>query len=244
MNYVPLIDIDSGDKSEHRDLARALLESTGLPVVVPNYRLSPRVPLGVPVENTLKHPIHAQDISLALSAVKGSEHLSSTDLSHLFIIGHSCGAHIISSLLLQPVQGEEIAGDDPLSPEVYDSVEGVILVEGIYDLDLLLKAFPEYLDFVQGAFDDTAHSFSQFCVNRYRVRYGSIATRWLILHSLGDTLVDLPQADAMFNHLLSEYASIGSDQGKIRKDFTTLTSSHDGVLSSPEFVDLVKGMVY
>jgi len=150
---------------------------------------------------------------------------------------------MISSLLLRPPPGEDTAGDDPVAPDVYDSVKGVALAEGIYDLDLLLKTFPDYRGFVQGAFDniDTA-SFSRFCVNRYKARH-TITVQWLIIHSPGDTLVDLPQADAMFHHLRSQYSIVGSDPSKIEKDFVTLTGDHDEVLTSPEFVRLVKGMI-
>jgi acetyl esterase/lipase len=158
------------------------------------------------------------------------------------LIGHSCGAHIIASLLLRSPPGEEIPGDDPLAPDVYDSVKGVALAEGIYDLDLLLKAFPDYRDFVQGAFEMSSASFSRFCVNRYKARNG-ITTQWLIVHSPGDTLVDLPQADAMYHHLRSEYLTIGSDPNKIERDFVTLTGGHDEILTGPEFVRLIKGMI-
>src|SRR5689334_12812738 len=95
--------INSGDKSEHQVLAENLVDATSLPVAVPNYRLSPRISLEESNESDIRHPIHALDIALALSAIQQSEHLSSiTDVSRMFLIGPSCGAHMISSLLLRP----------------------------------------------------------------------------------------------------------------------------------------------
>jgi acetyl esterase/lipase len=153
---------NSGDKSEHQGLAKGLVDAIDLPVAVPNYRLSPRVAPEISVDLSLKHPMHVQDIALALSEIRRSDHLSGASLNHIYLVGHSCGAHMISSLLLRPPPGEDTSGHDPVAQDVYDSVKGVALAEGIYDLDLLLKTFPGYRDFIQGAFDNTTASFSRF----------------------------------------------------------------------------------
>ncbi|KIM24016.1 hypothetical protein M408DRAFT_76678 [Serendipita vermifera MAFF 305830] len=231
----------SGDKLEHQELAKALVAATGLSVAVPNYRLSPRVVQDVSIQENVRHPTHAQDIALALSEIRRSDYLPpGTNGDQLLLIGHSCGAHMISSLLLVPPPVDGLALEGHLAQEVYESVKGVVLAEGIYDLDLLVGTFPDYRDFIQGAFG-TMSSYSPFSVNKYSARAASI--QWLVVHSSGDTLVDMPQADAMFRHLQSEYAILDPHSSRIRKEFTLLVAEHDDVLSTPEFVTLVHSMI-
>lgn len=223
-------------------MAKDLVAATRLPVAVPNYRLSSRVAQDIEVEESIKHPMHAQDIALALSSIRRSDNLPTrTNIDRLFLIGHSCGAHMISSLLLVPPSIDNSDLNTFLASDVQKSIQAVALAEGIYDLDLLLDTFPDYRDFVQGAFGPTDSSYSQLSVNKYNTR--TTETRWLVIHSSGDTLVDLPQAESMFDHLQAEYARTGADSSKVQKDFTTLTVDHDDMLSTPTFVDIIKRMV-
>ncbi|KAG8786803.1 Kynurenine formamidase [Serendipita sp. 397] len=229
----------SGDKSEHTVLASHLSSLSKMPVAVPNYRLSPRQP--PPPDSgiaTLRHPTHTQDIVLALETIKVSQQtISVADTSRLFLVGHSCGAHMIASLVLDPPGGEGTQLDPPLSLDVYQSIKGLVAAEGIYDLMLLLKTFPDYRDFVEGAFPTTG-SLEEYSVSRYLCRSGT-AIPWLLIQSPGDTLIDTPQAEAMYQHLRLEYERNGWDTNLIRRDFESVKGDHDELLSTLDFAKLV-----
>lgn len=225
----------SGDKSEHETLARNLLSASKLPIAVPNYRLSPRTP-PPDSEASIKHPVHVQDTSLALDAIISSQNLRQiSDTSRVFLIGHSCGAHMLASLLLDPPAGEGAPSDLRPSVAVNDAIKGVVLAEGIHDLDLLLETFPSYQDFVQGAFPGS--NFSPFSVTRYSVREGA-PLRWLVVQSHGDTLIDEAQAASMYAHLQSEYGRMGWDTALVQKDFDSTTEDHDKVLLTTRFAEV------
>jgi acetyl esterase/lipase len=250
--------LNSGDKEEHRELAQNLVNASLLPVAVPNYRLSPKNPDAT--VSTLKHPTHAQDIALALSVIKSSPHLEAVaDTKHIYLVGHSCGAHMICTLMLDPPPGEGIPLDPPLSADIYDSIKRIVLVEGIYDLDLLLESFPSeyYRHFVQGAFSPSTSSFAQYSVNHYTIRSGSPIS-YFVIHSSEDTLVDIPQAEAMYAKLESEYERLGhpinlihrgfserevGGSGKlVDKDDPWKLGDHNEMLKTKEFARLVAGM--
>lgn len=240
----------SGDKSDHKELAQNLVEISGLPVAVPNYRLSPRIP---PPPNSavrpIKHPEHAQDIVAALSAIKESDALDNKDRSRkLYLVGHSCGAHMLSSIMLDPFSSDDIPSNPSLPEEVYDAVQGVVIVEGIYDVDLLLATFPDYRDFIHGAFlmegETSGKSFSRFSVNHYVVKPEAKA-RWLVVHSPEDRLVDIPQSEAIYSQLKSEYQRIGSNliTEQVKSDFTSLKGDHDDLLKTLDFAKLVHSII-
>lgn len=238
----------SGDKSRHQVLAQNLVHATKLPVIVPNYRLSPQVSLGSDVNNAssnFKHPGHAEDMALALSKIHDFAR-DSPQIDNEFIIflaGHSCGAHMISTLILEPPEGERTKLEAPLPQGLHNLIRGVIVIEGIYDLDLLLSDFPDYRDFIDGAFpaaigDKEENKFSQFSVNHYARRSGAI-TPWLVLHSPNDTLVNMIQAQVMHDHLMKEYSEVDTKSSLIHHDFETLTGDHDDLLESPELIRLI-----
>lgn len=197
----------------------------------------------------LKHPEHAQDIVMALTAIKESSKLNNTKQSRkLYLIGHSCGAHMLSTIMLDPPSIEGIPSNPTLPEDIYDTVEAVIICEGIYDIDLLLATFPDYQDFIDGAFlmdgETSNKSLSRFSVNHYIVRPEAKA-RWLVVHSPGDRLVDMPQAEAIYSQLQSEYQRIGSKsvQELVKSDFTTLKGDHDDLLKTSEFAKLVYSII-
>ena len=142
---------------------------------------------------------------------------------------------MLASLLLDPPEGEGAPSDLRPSAAVIKAIKGVVLVEGIHDLDLLLKTFPSYRDFVEGAFPGS--DLSPFSVTRYKVREG-VQIRWLVMQSRGDTLIDEPQAASMYAHLQSEYVRMGWETTHIRKDFESTTEDHDAVLLTKRFAEV------
>lgn len=234
----------SGDKSEHHILARNLVEATGFAVAVPNYRLSPRQPTSI--EPPFRHPGHVDDIVSALITIHSWEPPSTAalrlDYDTMHLVGHSCGAHIVSAILMEA----RLPGAGPTQPlpePVWSTIKTATIAEGIYDLDLLLVMFPDYRDFVEGAFGQRegqpGPSLTKFSVTQFVLPENSMV-RWFVVHSTGDTWIDVNQAEAMISHL---EASHKAPTTHVFQDISTLNADHDGVLQTREFVRLVADFV-
>lgn len=89
-----------------------------------NYRLSTP-------ENDVKHPDHMNDVLTALEFLKRNY-----DLQNCLLLGHSAGA----TLAVQVFH------------EFRRQVLGMILFNGIYDLESLVDEYPDYNGFVTAAF--------------------------------------------------------------------------------------------
>lgn len=212
----------SEDKLDHAGLARRLATFTGYAVAVPNYRLSKH--------NAIRHPNHAKDIIRFLEFVitwQGPYGTSVYNSNNLCLMGHSCGAHILSSIFLD-------ATEHPLrpSPQLLNSTKAIIMSEGIYDIDLLLSSFPNYRDwFIEAAFGPRS-TYRQVSVTTMNPRMEYNHLRWLIVHSKGDTLIDEAQSEAMYHHLLRNVSHV-------TRNFEQLIEEHDDILKGLEFVKLV-----
>ncbi|KAJ7109281.1 Alpha/Beta hydrolase protein [Mycena epipterygia] len=222
------------DKSDHRALASSLATATHCPVLVPNYRLTPKVPTE---QNQFRHPGHAEDILSFLVFVttwEGIPHRFDPVGRPMYLLGHSAGAHILASIFL-----DSSAVTPTLTPPsaVLQAVRGVALSEGIYDIDLLLTRFPEYREwFIAAAFGDHA-SYADVSTTRLPLREGS-NLRWLVVHSTGDTLVDMPQSDAMYAYLRALYGAKADTC--VARNVDQLDMEHDDVLKSPQFIDIIR----
>jgi acetyl esterase/lipase len=198
-------------------------------VAVPNYRLSPRE---TTEDHALRHPEHAKDVLRFLEFViawGGPYGNSVYNSGRLCLMGHSCGAHILSSIFLEATQGE-----DPLCPsaELLESTKAIIMSEGIYDIDLLLSSFPAYRTwFIEAAFGRRS-TYGEVSVTKMNPRVEYSHLRWLIVHSKGDTLVDEAQSEAMYQHLFRSVPHI-------TKNFEELVEEHNDILKGVEFVKLV-----
>jgi len=213
----------SENKLQHAQLARNLAIATSYPVAVPDYRLSPTT--GDPV---FIHPAHAQDLLQFLNFII-SPSSPAFDPGNLILIGHSCSAHMLSSIFL-----DSSAITPSLSPsqELLHSVKVIIMSEGIYDLDILLNSFPKYREgFIQRAFGIT-DSYSQFSVLTYPIRPSS-AISWLLLHSKGDTLMDQIQSDKMYDHLFQLYPQ------NVFRNVDDLIEEHNDIPRGDRYVELI-----
>jgi len=93
-----------------------------------------------------------------------------------------------------------------IPPQILESTRAVVLSEGIYDLDSLLQSFPKYREwFIEPTFG--AGSYSKFSILNSRLRHGA-GFPWLLIHSAGDTLVDVLQTTEMHIHLSDLKASV------------------------------------
>ncbi|KAG1827060.1 Alpha/Beta hydrolase protein [Suillus subaureus] len=219
----------SEDKLDHVGLAHKLASFTGYAVAIPNYRLSPRE---TTEDNAIHHPNHAKDVLRFLEFVTtwGGPHGTSVyDSNRLCLMGHSCGAHILSSIFLEATQGE-----DPLRPsvELLESTKAIIMSEGIYDIDLLLSSFPTYRTwFIEPAFGRRS-TYGEVSVTKMNPRVDHPHLHWLIVHSKGDTLVDEAQSEAMYQHLLPSVPHIA-------RNFGDLIEEHNDILKASNLLNLL-----
>ncbi|KAI9065144.1 alpha/beta-hydrolase [Trametes sanguinea] len=216
----------SEDKADHAALARTLVDRTGCAVAVPNYRLTTP-------DNPIQHPSHSQDVLRSLhflSTWSGPE--PSKPLpppSRIYLLGHSCSAHILASIFLSSPYDELTP-----SPELLAATRGIACSEGIYDIDRLLHTFPTYREwFIAPAFGNS-DDFSHVNVASYPLRKGGEHIRWLIIHSDADTLVNRLQSQTMYDHLCTLAAASGLP-GRVEKNFDELKEEHN---------DLLQGQVY
>jgi hypothetical protein len=160
------------------------------------------------------------------------------DPRQVYLIGHSCSAHMIASILLD---SDSVTPSLAPTAPLHEAVKGVILSEGIYDLDLLLKTFPNYgAWFINEAFG-TAQSYAQYGVNQYQLRPSDNATaHWLILHSTGDELIDADQSNAMYTHLCNLYG-----QTRITAVLDKLKDGHDDILKgeAKDYIGIVQAFL-
>ncbi|KAL5529231.1 hypothetical protein ACEPAG_5216 [Sanghuangporus baumii] len=243
----------SEDKADHAQLATRIALRTQCCVAVPNYRLSPR-DTAVKPEDAVYHPKHAQDILSALTflgpaaepdpdsesdngIVKALD--APYDPRRIFLIGHSCGAHILSSIFLDSsASTPELT---PLSP-LLSSVKGIAVSDGIFDIDLLLSSFPMYRAwFIVNAFGDH-DSYEQFNATNYPLRDGGKHIHWLVIQSPNDTLVDGKQAESMYEHL-KELEAHSKHGDTILKDWSSITSEHNEMLKTKEYSDLISNWI-
>ncbi|KZS99059.1 alpha/beta-hydrolase [Sistotremastrum niveocremeum HHB9708] len=217
----------SGDKHELDALAQGVVKRTGFAVALPNYRLSPREPTP---GRDLYHPAHCEDILEALEALYKYELPVENirglyDASQIHLGGHSCGAHMLSSIFL-----DSSAVTPSLRPSdgLLSSVQSITVSEGLYDLDLLLNTFPGYRDFVSGAFGELA-SYKQFSTTGYKELKAGI--RWLVIHSKGDELVDMAQSWAIYEALTSRGA-------RVAREFERLDGKHNDVFGEAEYAQI------
>jgi acetyl esterase/lipase len=228
----------SEDKADHSGLAINLVTRLGFAVAVPNYVLSPQEPAELPI---VRHPRHAEDILAFLKFV--TEHWNGLpdygavfDPTVLYLLGHSCSAHMLSSIILD--SSAHTPSLTP-SPTIQRAVRTMILSEGIYDLDLLIASFPTYKEwFIQNAFGNE-DSYAETSVAKLALRESR--PRWLILHSKGDTLVDEIQSQAMYDHLIELYGQDAPHH--VQKDFDSLTEEHNDILKTKTYVHLVSQFI-
>ncbi|KIJ68989.1 hypothetical protein HYDPIDRAFT_79980 [Hydnomerulius pinastri MD-312] len=223
----------SEDKADHAGLARKLALTTGYPVALPNYRLTPREPTP---DNSLHHPEHAKDILQFLEFLRSwhegnSESKGSLPYqpNRLFLVGHSCGAHILCSIFLQMESGEINPCD-----ALVQSTAAIIMSEGLYDMDLLLSNFPTYRTwFIESVFGKN-RTYEDVSAIKANMDPRGSHIRWLIIHSKGDTLVDEGQSSAMYNYLVEN-----SGSQWVTKTFDALVDEHNDMLKGDQYVEIL-----
>ena len=232
----------SEDKADHRLLANRLAALTQFPVAVPNYRLTDTSSHG---EDHLRHPSHAEDILQFLTFLitwsgppDFGNGLPPYNPREIYVIGHSCSAHMLASIFL-----DTSAVTPSLTPPraLSDAVHAIVMSEGIYDLDLLLASFPAYREFfVEDTFGPN-ESYSEYCVTAVPLRTTEPRMRWLIVHSKGDTLVDISQSEAMYSHLVQLHSATSVE--RVFRNTSELDGEHNAILRGEHYARIVGSFI-
>jgi acetyl esterase/lipase len=163
-----------------------------------NYRLS-QGSYDIPDELQIKHPGHTQDCGLALCWLVENASKYYYDTARIYIVGHSAGAFMGSLLVLSPQTYLPSQ-----RPEF--TIRAVIGIEGIFDLNLMLKDFPTYLQWVVApAFVGGSEEFDAasptVIVQTSKWNDSAKFPRFMIIHSEKDELVNVPQSSTFVDAL-------------------------------------------
>jgi acetyl esterase/lipase len=109
----------SGDRSLYKALGERFARA-GIGVAIPSYRLMPQNP----------HPAQIEDVAAAFDWVYRNIAQQGGDASHIYLSGHSSGAHLAALLALD----EKYLKKFDLS---HTAIRGVIAMSGVYDVDKL-----------------------------------------------------------------------------------------------------------
>lgn len=179
----------TGDKRQYHALGRALAGS-GVAVAVINYRLSN--------DGATHHPAHALDAAQAISWLWRHAGQMGFDASRIYVGGHSAGAHIGALLASQPSLFAAVGAQPAM-------VRGYVGIEGIYDVPSLSRRFPSYrAEFLQAAFGHDEVAWKAASPTHLPMAPG---TRWLLIHSSQDELVDAEQSRHFHASLTRNHAA-------------------------------------
>jgi acetyl esterase/lipase len=232
----------TGDKSGFVDLAKNLADSTRDVVAVVNYTLSIATvkddPTSVPPQ--AQHPKHVQDVAKALGYLyNNAQGNGGYAPDRIFLVGHSAGGHITGLLTLRPDLYL-----DPVDQELglekgtlHSAIRGVIGVEGIYNVDRLLKKWPSYRDFVVQGFGEDPETLIHGSPEGQHVPGGAAFNLpyYAVIHSNQDELVDPDQAKDYHSYLQS---IAGNAKDKVALEFGDW-GTHDGMLQTAQFTETV-----
>ncbi|GHJ87373.1 hypothetical protein NliqN6_3775 [Naganishia liquefaciens] len=244
----------SGDKSDHADLPSLVADAFArhgataprpLPtILIPNYRLSTHPDF--PDRQAVVHPTPIHDVARAFEAFTADDdEWRRGEIARVVWAGHSCGAHILSHLLLNP----STTTTTTFLPGMMDKVilprtHAVAFLDGILNVRALAREYPDYVFFIDAAFgadpgkrwqgadafeeDDQPPSSSSSSSSR-SVTPPTAALRgirkWLVAHASEDELLTPAQGQLFRDHLCaSGFADV------VEWDEQTLRGTHDGCL--------------
>lgn len=162
-------------------------------------------------------------------------------------MGHSCGPHILASILLDSSKFYPTLTPPPPAPghpALLDAIQAVVCTESIFDLDLLIDSFPDYKDwFIARSFGPgplyPEANVSGYPFRKHEGKDQGTHIRWLLINSAGDTLVDAKQSEKMYKHLVSLLPP-GNESGtpQVVLDLQGFTQEHDDVLENDKIVEV------
>lgn len=228
-----------GDKAEYKLLAHRLATVTSFPVAILNYRLTTP-------ENKLQHPGHAQDVldffefALDWDGPSGPG-TRPYDPSRIYALGHSCAAHMLTSIFLCPPPAFQSSAVTPPSPRLLQAVRGVMLSGGAFDLDQLVRVAPKAKSlYIALPFGDLP-SYEAFNTTKWEFREGGEHYRWLVVRSEGDKVVDRATNEVVVTHL-EELLSKAGGRGSVETHWE-LTGGHNEMLHEEDYPRVVASFV-
>lgn len=164
----------------------------------------------------IQHPNHIHDVGKAIT------YLHTKYKKPIYLVGHSAGAHIALMLLL----------DTRLRYHGY--IAGVLGVSGIYDIPLLVKTFPSYLDFITQAF---GHDHTKYLDASPVSKVSDVLDHKpiVIAQSQTDSLVNNEQAEVMYRHIKGFHQHVVLDM--------SLKGDHYEIMKTENLINAVKQML-
>ncbi|MEK7356454.1 MAG: alpha/beta hydrolase [Bdellovibrionota bacterium] len=185
----------SGNKSQYKILGEALASNKVCAVIV-DYTLAPQA----------KHPQPVNELEKVIGELAKRKQ-GRCWWDRMYLVGHSAGAHMIA-----------------MWNATYEnsSVKGFVGLEGIYDVEHLVKIWPGYKDwFVVKAFGGDEKKWKDASPRGLKMKSKA---PWLVVHSDKDELVDVEQSFDLDKALRG--------QGLESKLVRLKTGTHFGVIDS------------
>jgi len=158
----------------------------------------------------VRHPAHQEDVTAAIAFLK-----QKYGMKEFILVGHSAGA----CLCFQ-------------TSHVKDC-KGVIGVEGIYDVEDLVKEYPEYEDFIVDAFG--INEVERREASPINLRYDSPFLVVQLVQSTEDELLSGRQTELMQSRLKKTPVKL--------QEISWIKGSHNTSITTPEFFKVVHGFI-
>ncbi|KAJ1961019.1 hypothetical protein IWQ62_004015 [Dispira parvispora] len=232
---------NTGDKAEHHQLTASLCHQAKVAVASVNYRQT--APNQTPM---LRFPCHLEDVAHAVGFVWAYGEQFGYNSQRMYLSGHSVGASMVALLglcpkrYLAPVFQDHYPDAD--WSHLYQCLQGVIGIDGIYDFPLLISTFPHYRSRMDLIFGNHPERWPDASPRLGEVLPDVLTDKhlgrleWCIVHSLEDELVDLPQSQDFIQYLHNlQYRVV---------DACHLSGSHDGVLGTSALVETMTDFLH
>ncbi|KAI5452060.1 hypothetical protein NCC49_001001 [Naganishia albida] len=235
----------TGDKSDHADIptllahhhhARGGTALLPLPtIIVPNYRLSAHP--DHPTRAAVLHPTHIHDVARCLAYLV-RDWRAWPEVRNVVLVGHSCGAHILSHLVCGNIPAAAAAAVD----ELVGRTTALGFLDGIYSLRALIAEYPAYRFFVEAAFGADPRAIWEagdvFVPGEESSssprRLPEHVQRIVVAHATEDELLTPAQGKLWLAYL--RHVGLGR---VVEWDQTTLRGTHDGCLHNDSLAELL-----
>ncbi|GME85438.1 unnamed protein product [Ambrosiozyma monospora] len=199
-----------------------------------DYRLSPEV----------KHPDHLKDVFLALNYM--AENLKVGEIS---LVGHSVGATLITQLSYRLNPELLKLFDNTFEWFLLPHFSQIMYLDGIYQIEDMVKEYPSYLSFVNEAFNteddylnncnDVKFNLDEAASDKCQRIYASVKNLYLI-HSTRDELLSLRQPQLFYKYLTEE---VGVEKSKISQLYLDL-GKHNDVYQHPRVAKMIVDFLF
>lgn len=217
-----------------KTLVPKVIKLTNLPLAVVEYRLTPEV----------AHPEHIKDVISGLTLLTSSSLLdceqgaAKWDRSNLSLAGHSVGAFLCCQLTLQPPSS---LTSFSVPTKIRQSIKGIMIIAGIYDLNDMLDEYPDYASWTKEAMGSDDEGLKRESVANWGLYEDQAGKKLKVFVVSGkeDELVSERQADLMVKRLKEMLK--GNDQEiqrRLKIDYDTVKGTHDSMLHKDEIPNL------